>query len=214
MENEEVLATEEVVGTEVDEAVEQTEEELSVEELKQKYEELKKKNESAEQIAKKLKDEKSAQKRDESELTRKQQAELDRHNFMTTALNEAIESETGLTDEHFRIAKEKNISPEALELSLYKFKETINTVYEKAGGKDRYFQMVEAVKESASEETTNEYKKLLMNHKTMDIALDALENRYNKLYGSTQQADNDNRIVAKSSVENSTAVYKDEQEYY
>lgn len=219
MENE-VIANEEIVNTEeevIDDSIgsnEEEEEELSVEELKAKYEELKKKNESAEEIAKRLKDEKSAIKRQESELTKKQQIELDRSTFLANTLNEVIESEEGLTEDHFKLAKEKGVSPEVLELSLYKFKETVNTIYEKAGGKDKYFEMVNAVKESVDEETGKAYKQLLMNPKTMDIALEALENKYNKLSGNTQEVDNDNRIVANSAVENNTSVYKSIEEYY
>ena len=219
MENE-VIANEEIVNTEeevLDDSIgsnEEDEEELSIEELKAKYEELKKKNESAEEIAKRLKDEKSAIKRQESELTKKQQTELDRSNFLANTLNEVIESEEGLTEDHFKLAKEKGVSPEVLELSLYKFKETVNTVYEKAGGKDKYFEMVNTVKESVDEETGKAYKQLLMNPKTMDIALEALENKYNKLSGNTQEVDNDNRIVANSAIENNTSVYKSIEEYY
>ena len=208
---EEEVVNEEIPTEEV--VTEEPVEEKTVEELKAELEALKKKNESAEEIAKRLKDEKSQSKRQEVELTKQQQAEKDRTEFLTQALNDGIEN--GLTEEHFKLAKEKGITPEALELSLYKFKETINSVYEKAGGKDRYFEMVDAVSESVDERTASSYKKLLLNPETMDIALEALENRYNKLSGgSNSDGDVDNRIVAKTSIESSVSNYKSMEDYY
>ena len=219
MENTEVQTKENVVPAEVattEEIVQKTtaEPELSYEELKAKYEALAKKNEGAEEIAKRLKEEKSQLKRQEIEMTKQQQEVMEKQNFIVNTIDSVLNSDDGrITDEHIALAKEKGITPEQLELSLYKTKERLDLIYSKVGGKDRYFDMVDTVKAVTDEKIHNSFKQLLSNPDTYEIALEALEARYNKLTNGTQQVDNDNRIVPRATVQQPLGMYKNMAEY-
>ena len=211
MMEESILQDEVVVEEQIQEEVVE-EKELSYEELKQQLEDLKKKNESAEDIAKRLKDEKSQSKRQELENARLQEVEAKKNDFIASNIENILENNMNITEEQLASAKELGISKEQLKLMAYETKERINWIYENSGGKDKYFEMVDAVKETASEEDVAMFKATLSNPATSKIALEALKYRYSQL-GNNTNVEVDNRIVPRATVETQTSNYKDMKEY-
>ena len=205
-----------VEQTEVVESVEQTTDETTtqptVEELQRELDELKKKNESAEEIAKRLKDEKSQSKRAEIEQSKVQEIEAKKHEFVTSEIENILNSNMQITEEQLAKAKELGMTPEQLKLMAYETKERVNAIYEEVGGKEIYFNMVEAVKETASEEDVIMFREALSNPKTSKIALEALKYRYSNL-GTNNDVQVDNRIKPTSTAESTTSSYKSMQEY-
>lgn len=211
MMEESILQDEVVVEEQIQEEVVK-EKELSYEELKQQLEELKKKNESAEDIAKRLKDEKSQSKRQELENARLQEVEAKKNDFIASNIENILENNMNITEEQLASAKELGISKEQLKLMAYETKERLNDIYESSGGKEAYFNMVEAVKETASEEDVAMFKATLSNPATSKIALEALKYRYSQL-GNNTNMEVDNRIVPRATVETQSSSYKDMKEY-
>lgn len=208
---ESILQDEVVVEEQIQEEVVE-EQELSYEELKQQFEELKKKNESAEDIAKRLKDEKSQSKRQELENAKLQEVEAKRREFIDSNLDSILENNMNITEEQLSLAEELGISKEQLKLMAYETKDRINWIYENSGGKDKYFEMVDAVKETVSEEDVAMFKATLSNPATSKIALEALKYRYSQL-GNNTNVEVDNRIVPRATVETQSSSYKDMKEY-
>lgn len=187
--------------------------ELDVEEIKNRYRELKKKNESAEEIAKRLKDEKSQSKRQEIEQQKTREAENQKQEFISTQIESIIESDMNISDEQVEEASKLGISKEQLKLMAYETKEMLNTIYSAVGGKDAYFDMVDTVRASATEQEQQAFKVALSNPLTQALALEALQARYAKLTGKTFE--HDNRIIPKGVVaDKSSSAYNNIQEYY
>ena len=208
--------------TEIVESVEQTTDETTVEadeldgltpeELKQRYKELEEKNKNAEAIAKKIKNEKSQSKRAEIEQSKSQEIEAKRNEFVTSEIENILNSNMQITEEQLATAKELGMSQEQLKLMAYETKERLNAIYEEVGGKETYFNMVEAVKETASEEDVVMFREALSNPKTSKIALEALKYRYANL-STNNDVQVDNRIKPTSTAESNVSSYKSMQEY-
>lgn len=210
VEQESVIAEQDDIQLESDIADEEAAK-PTYEDLQKELEELKKKNENAEDVAKRLKDEKSQQNREKAELSKKEQAELTKKEFMTETLESALEN--GLTEDNFAKAEELGMSKAELELALYKSRESINSIYESAGGKDAYFNMVDTVKESVSEAEIGMFKNALSNPETAQLAILALKQKYSELYGSNSEQTMSRRVVPENPRQGTSQGYKDMSEY-
>lgn len=184
----------------------------SYEELESEHKALLEKNAKAEDIAKRLKDEKSQSNRELSKSEEEAKINSERTQFSTDALTKAIESGGQFDEEVLAQATELGIDHRDLKLQLYEAEKNINNLYEKAGGKDAYFDMVEAVKEHVDENEVAKFKAALSHPDYQDLALYALKHKYNEL--SSGNRSTDNRITPKATVSNTSGVYNTEAEYF
>lgn len=194
---------------------EQQEEKKTYEELESELNALKEKNEKAEDIAKRLKDEKSQDKRQESKEAEQRHIKEIQNSVMTEVLTEAIES-GGLSDEMISKAEEAGIDQRDLKIKMFEAKEQQASIeriaYESAGGKESYFNMVDIVKEGATEEETNAFQIALSNPATAKIAVLALKQRYQEKTGGVST---DNRITTTvSNTSTNSGGYADEASYF
>lgn len=204
-------ATPEVVEEVVQQEIELDSDKAEAEANKETPEQLAEKIKQQEEYIKKLKDEKSQTKEKEIKQTKEEQITAEKNQFLESTLSEAIESGT-LTEDAFTKAEEFGMSKAELELALYKSKESVAMVYEQAGGKDAYFNMVDTVRENVSEADVAKFKKLLGNPETADIAILALKQKYTEVSGSTT-VNNDKRIVTNTTTAGKSSSYKVMAEY-
>ena len=212
--NEEIPQTEEVVEDEVKLASdEQAEEEAkpSYEELQAELEELRKKNESAEDIAKRLKDEKSQAKREEVNQTKEQEIAQARQSFIDSNIETFIENGMTATHEQLEEAAKYGITPEQIELTAYKAKENIAKIYGIVGGKDEYNTMMDTMAEHLTEEQKAEYTKAITNPNLSEYAVKGLLSDYNKIKNN---GNIDNRITPNATTTGKSSAYGSEQEYF
>jgi hypothetical protein len=178
---------------------------------KAKYEELEEKNRKAEEIAKKLKDEKSQTKQQEAESAKEAEKAQIQTEFAQTAIQEAMEA-GDFSEEALAKAEELGVDSRDLKLQLYEAKENLNTLYDAAGGKDAYYNMVDAVKEVATEQEVAKFKSALSNPEYAELAMYALKAKYAEATGG-QQVSNDRRITTNNATSGKSSGYKTMQEY-
>jgi hypothetical protein len=193
------------------------EEQTKEEETKQEevsLDELKAKLEQQEEYIKKLKDEKSQNKREEKESERQQETQAQISEFSSNAIQEALEV-GDFTEESLAKAEELGIDSRDLKLQLYEAKENLNSLYESAGGKDEYYNMVDAVKDVVSEAEVEQFKNALQNPEYANLAMYALKQKYSEVTGNNNTGSIDNRITTDSSGQaRKTGVYNTEAEYF
>ncbi len=186
--------------------------ELTVEEWKAKYAELETKNLGAEEIAKKLKDEKSQNKRDDIEADKVKETESAKQEFITANLDSFIENGMVATPEQIEEAAKHGISPEQIELAAYKSKENIDRVHGVVGGKEQYDTMMDFMSEHLTDAQKADYTKGVTDSNLSEYAVKGLQADYVKLSNGGQV---DNRIVpSASNAATTTGSYKTEAEYF
>jgi len=218
MENTEVQNEEVAVAQEVQETHSTEENEIKLESDKAEeeasqptLEDLEEKLKQQEEYIKKLKDEKSQTKEQEVKAEREVEEVQVKQEFLSNTLEQAL-NEGSISEEAFAKAEEMGMSKAELELQFYKQKESVNTIYEMAGGKDTYFNMVDTVRESATEQEAAKFKKLLGNPETADIALMALKQKYQEVSGQVPEP-RDTRIVPQTPTTTKSSGYKTMAEY-
>lgn len=184
------------------------------EELEAKMEELARKNESAEDVAKRLKDEKSQSKRQEVETQKQQEMSSKKNEFINANIQSFIENGMVATDEQLAQAKELGITPEQIELASYKARDNVQKIYGIVGGKDEYNSMLDTMAEHLTDAEKDEYTKAIQNPNLSTYAVKGLYADYLKLSGKEPNVSKDNRIVANVSAKSTGGVYSDMQEYY
>ena len=172
---------------------------------------LQEKLKQQEEYIKKLKDEKSQTKEQEIKVEKQQEEVQVKQEFLSNTLEQAL-NDGAISDEAFAKAEEMGMSKAELELQFYKQKESVNSIYEMAGGKETYFNMVDTVKEGVSEAEAKRFKTLLGNPETADIALMALKQKYQEVSGNVPEVQ-DRRIVTQTSTSGKSSAYKSMSEY-
>ena len=178
---------------------------------KSEYEKLAEKNAKAEEIAKKLKDEKSLTKQQEAELAKEQEQSQVKTEFTSNAIQEALES-GNFSEDVLSKAEELGVDSRDLKLQLYEAKENLNTLYDAAGGKDAYYNMVDTVKEITTEQEVESFREALTNPKYSKLAMYALKAKYAEATGG-QQVSNDKRITTNTSSSSGSTGYKSMSDY-
>lgn len=186
------------------------EEELSFEELKAKYKELEEKNRNAEEIAKRLKDEKSQRNREASnqeDTESQQQAKVE----ITTKAVEDLMLNGDFSEESLERLTEAGYSETEIKLMKYEANDAKNRIFSYVGGEEAYRTMTETVKEHVSEAEVKSFEKLLSNPETVEIAMLALKQRYSEVSGNTATP---SKITPNATKASSTSTYKSEQDYF
>ena len=192
---------------------EEVAEEQTLAEVQAELKALKEKNEKAEDIAKRLKDEKSQNNRELSKTEQEAEAQAVKTEFMQSAITEAIENGGTLSEEAIEQAKEKGIDVAHLELGVLKTEKMHNEIYESAGGKDAYFDMVDAVKENVTEAEISTFQSALSDPKYASLAILALKQRHQEV--SSGEVSTDNRITTQSSGQaKASGIYDTEGQYF
>lgn len=218
MENTEIQNEEVAVEQEVQETPSAEENEIKLESDKAEeeasqptLEDLESKLKQQEEYIKKLKDEKSQTKEQEVKAEKQMEEAQVKQEFLTNTLEQSM-NEGFISEEAFAKAEEMGMSKAELELAMYKSKESLNNLYEKAGGKDIYFNMVDSVKESVTEQEVSQFKTLLSNPETSEIALLALKQKYQEVTGQVPEQ-KDTRIVPQTPTTAKSSGYKTMSEY-
>lgn len=184
----------------------------SYEDLQAQLDELRKKNESAEELAKRLKDEKSQSKREEINQSKEVEAAQAREAFINENITTFIEQGMTATPEQLAEAAKYGITPEQIELSAYKAKENVARIYGIVGGKEQYNNMLDVMSEYLTEAQKDEYTKAVLNPNLSDYAVKGLLSDYQKIINDGNV---DKRITVNGSTTSaSKAGYTSEQEYY
>lgn len=186
--------------------------ELTIEEWRQKYAELEEVNKKAEDIAKRLKDEKSQENRDKSNLEKEADITKAKEEFLNENLQTFIDEGMVANEDIATKAEELGITQEQLELSAYKLEKAQNAVYELAGGKDEYFAMTDVVKEHYDRPTQEAFMKAVVDPILAPIVMEGLRSKYNEITNGQPQ---DKRITVDNATQGgSSGVYSNEQEYF
>lgn len=219
MENNEVAEPEAVANEEVvtDEAVlpsdkANEEPELTAEEWKAKYAELEEANAKAEDVAKRLKDEKSQENRAKSEDEKATLAETAKNEFLANSYKEFVDNGMVASEEMQAQADELGVSLDQLELTAYKVREIETRVFNMVGGEDSYREMLETMHDHYTPAQRKAYTEGIANPELSSLLVSGMKAEYDKLSSSGQT---DNRITTNTpSNSGGSGVYNSEGEYF